>query len=243
MHIAVCDDSIDELSRISLLLEDYRRKRNRPITYEVFQSATELLETLVVRQFDLLLLDILMPGVTGMDAAKELRRWNNEIAIIFLTSSREFAVESYRVSAVDYIIKPVREDELFPTIDKQLIKIAQEEAYLTLKTGNGLIKLPFSKIVYVEVINRIVQFNLIEGEIRETYGYLADYEGALLATSYFYKPHRSYVVNLHQVTELNKNGFFTTVYKIVPVARNSFANAKATYMKYLLSQNERSGKL
>ncbi|MDF2586414.1 MAG: response regulator of the LytR/AlgR family [Anaerocolumna sp.] len=238
MHIAVCDDNIDELSRISSLLQDYCQECDTSVTYEAFHSATELLETMRVRRFDLLLLDILMPGVTGMDAAKEIRCSDSDIPIIFLTSSREFAVESYRVGAKDYILKPARKDEIFPSIHKQLARFTQEDAYLTLKTGSGIVKLPFSQIVYVEVINRKVQFILANGEMREAYGYLTDYERYLLSDPHFYKPHRSYIVNLSQVTELNKDGFTTMLGKTVPVARDAFSIAKATYMKYLLSPNE-----
>lgn len=243
MHIAVCDDNTDELSRISSLLEDYCSNRQSSITYELFNSAFELLETMKVSKFDLLLLDILMPGITGMEAAKEIRRSDNEIPIIFLTSSREYAVESYRVNAEDYIMKPASRDEIFPVLDRQLTRYTQEEAFLTLKTGNGILRLPFSQIVYVEVINRSVQFILANGDVREAYGYLTDYESHLLSDPHFYKPHRSYVVNLRQVTELNKKGFVTIMGKIVPVARDGFPKAKAAYMKYLLSPNERRNKL
>lgn len=243
MHIAVCDDSLEELSRISSLLEDYRRERDSSITYEAFYSAFELLETMRVRRFDMLLLDILMPGLSGMDAAKEIRLSDREIPIIFLTSSREYAVESYRVRAEDYIMKPARKDEIFPSLDKQLTRFAQEETYLTIKTGNGIVKLLFSQIVYVEVTNRTVQFILVNGEVREAYGYLSDYEETLLSDPHFYKPHRSYVVNLRLVTELDKKGLTTIVGKTVPVARDAFVKVKAAYMKCLLSPNERRDRL
>ena len=239
MHIAVCDDNMDELTRISSLLESYCKERENTVTYEAYHSAIDLLEVMRVKQFDLLLLDILMPGLTGIDAAKELRRSGIEVPIIFLTSSREYAVESYRVNAEDYIMKPASGDEIFPILDRQLTRLAKEEAYLTLKAGNGILKLPFSQIVYLEVINRSVQFILANDDIREAYGYLADYERDLLSDPHFYKPHRSYVVNLSHVTELNKKGFTTVGGKTVPVARDGFPKAKAAYMKYLLSGNER----
>ncbi len=239
VHIAICDDNLDELFRISALLEHYRQEIDSSVTYDAFHSATELLEIMRTRRYDLLLLDILMPGVTGMEAAKEIRRSDNEIPIIFLTSSRDFAIESYRVDAKDYILKPAHKDQIFPSISKQLALIKQEGAYLTLKTSSGIIKLPFSQIVYVEVINRSVQFILTNGEEREAYGYLTDYENDLLSYPYFYKPHRSYIVNLHQVTELNKKGFTTVLGKIVPVARDAYSKAKAEYLKYLLTPNER----
>ncbi len=243
VHIAVCDDNIAELSRITLLLEDYRRKRGNSITYETFHSAAELLDAMPARRFDLLLLDILMPGFTGMDAAREIRRSDSDIPIIFLTSSREFAVESYRVNAENYILKPAREDEVFPAIDKQLARLAQEQPYLILKTPGSFTKLLLSKIVYVEVFYRTVRFNLVSAEVREAHGYLADYEKTLLAEPTFYKPHRSYVVNLRQVTALDKTGFSTTVGKTVPIARNAFPKAKTAYMEYLLSLGERGQRL
>jgi DNA-binding LytR/AlgR family response regulator len=239
MHIAVCDDSLEELSCISSLLEDYRRERDSSVTYEAFHSALELLETMRSRRFDILLLDILMPGLSGMEAAKEIRLTDREIPIIFLTSSREFAVESYRVGAEDYIMKPARKDEIFPVLDNQLTKFVQEEAYLTLKTGTGIVKLLLSQIVYVEVTYRTLQFILVNGEILETYGYLSDYQDKLLSDLHFLKPHRSYLINLRQVTALDKKELTTTVGKTVPVARDAFVKIKAAYMKYLLSPNER----
>ncbi len=239
MHIAVCDDNTDELSRISLLLEDYRTKRDYPITYETFRSAAKLLDAMPARRFDLLLLDIMMPGFTGMDAARELRLSGNDIPIVFLTSSREFAVESYRVKAENYVIKPAIPDEIFPILDRQRAKLTQGQAFLILKTKSGLTKMPLSNIVYVEVINRKLQFNLVGGEVREAYGYLADYEDTLLGDPVFYKPHRSYVVNLNQVSDLGKAGFVTITGKTVPVARDAFTKAKTVYMKHLLTLSER----
>ena len=238
MHIAICDDNNDELSYLSSLLAHYRRERDSSFTYEAFHNATDLLEAMRTRCFDLLLLDILMPEINGMDAAREIRRTNKEIPIIFLTSSREFAVESYQVNAGNYLMKPAQKSEMFFVLDSQLEKLSQAENSLILKTADCILKLPFSQIVFVEVLKRVVQFTLTGGAVREVYGYLAEYESFLLADPAFYKPHRSYVVNLRQVVGLDKKGFTTTTGKIVPVARDSFAKAKAAYMKYLITDKE-----
>lgn len=178
-----------------------------------------------------------MPGFTGMEAAREIRLYDKAIPIIFLTSSREFAVESYRVSAENYILKPAQANEIFPTLDKLLAKMLREEAYLTLKTGDSLVRLPLSEIVYVEVMNRKVQFTLVSGDVKDSYGYLVDFEKDLLLDASFLKPHRSYIVNLCQVTALDKSGFVMITGKTVPVARELFAQTKTAYMKYLLSPN------
>lgn len=234
MRIGICDDSPEDRVHICTLLEEYCGRHNGLVTYEVFHSAAALLDALKDQWFDLLVLDILMPGVTGMAAAREIRQTGGSVPIIFLTSSREFAVESYRVNAAGYMMKPAQRDELFSALDRRLLKLSQKEAYLPLQAESSLIRLAFSQIVFVEVIAHTIRFSLTDGQIRETTGRFCDYEAALLADPNFYKPHRSYLVNLRQVTQLDKSGFLTTTGKIVPVARDTFAKTKAAYMKTLL---------
>ncbi len=235
MHIALCDDSQAELSRLTSLLEEYRLKRDGSLTYDIFHNATDLLETMPVHHFDLLLLDILMPGITGMDAAREIRQANCTIPIIFLTSSREYAVESYRVGAADYLLKPLDADTLFPVLDRLLADFKSSAPYIPLKTSTGIVRLLFSQIVFVEVQNHLVTFNLADETTYTASGRLGDYEKELLASGSFFKPHRSYLVNLRQVTGLNKNGFSTNTGKVVPVSRDVFSKAKSAYMNYLLN--------
>ena len=235
MHIALCDDSRAELSRLTFLLEEYRLKRDGSLTYDIFTNATDLLETIPVHHFDLLLLDILMPGITGMDAAREIRQTNSTIPIIFLTSSSEYAVESYRVNAADYLLKPLDADKLFPVLDKLLADFKSNAPYIPLKTSTGIIRLLISNVVFVEVQNHLVTFKMADGTFHTASGRLADYEKKLLVSRSYFKHHRSYLVNLHQVTGLDKNGFSTNIGKIVPVSRDTYTKAKSAYMNYLLN--------
>lgn len=238
VHLAICDDNLEELSHLSALLDRYSRERGGSVTYGAFQSGMELLEAWRAGGFDLLLLDILMPEVSGMEVAREIRLEDEKVPILFLTASPEFAVESYRVHAADYIMKPIRADEIFLALDQQLAKFSQAEAFVTLRAGGGLAKLPLSQIVAVEVFNHAVRFTLSNGVVREVYGQLADYEKELLSAPGFYKPHRSYLVNLRQVVTLDKAGFTTTVGKVVPVPRDGFVKAKAAYTKALLEKED-----
>ena len=235
MHIALCDDDQAELSCLTSLLEEYRLKKDSSLTYDIFHNATDLLETMPGHHFDLLILDILMPGITGMDAAREIRQSNSTLPIVFLTSSSEYAVESYRVHAADYILKPLNADILFPVLDRLLADFKSKQPYIPLKTSNGIVRLLLSQIVFVEVQNHLVSFTLADGTVYTASGRLGDYEEIFLASGSFFKPHRSYLVNLRLVTGLDKNGFSTNVNKVVPVARDVFAKAKSAYMKYLLN--------
>ena len=107
--------------------------------------------------------------------------------------------------------------------------------YIPLKTSTGIVRLLISNIVFVEVQNHLVTFKLADGTFHTACGRLADYEKKLLISGSFFKPHRSYLINPHQVTGLNKNGFSTNTGKIVPVSRDAYTKAKSAYMNYLLN--------
>ena len=85
-----------------------------------------------------------MPIVNGVEVAKEIRSFNPEAKIIFLTSSPEFAVESYSVNATDYILKPVKEDRFFSVLDNLLMDIQKPQEELTIKTKNSINRILFS---------------------------------------------------------------------------------------------------
>ena len=105
-QIAVCDDNIDELSNMVQLINLYRTSKNFSCEYAVFPNGLNLVSALEKgRQFDLYCLDIIMPGFTGINVAKEIRVFNKTAPILFFTSSSEFALESYCVNAINYILK------------------------------------------------------------------------------------------------------------------------------------------
>lgn len=104
MKIAVCDDDSQELARISSFIDTYLLGKKFSLIYKTFQNATELLSTMNSSDYDIVLSDILMPGMTGMKAAHEIRGFDTEVKIVFLTSSPEFAVESYAVKSYDELL-------------------------------------------------------------------------------------------------------------------------------------------
>jgi len=106
LKIAICDDDKLDLLQIASLLEAYRHDRKAELSYVSFQNATELLASMNGRDYDLLLLDMLMPGASGMQAALEIQERNSRTGIVFLTFSPEYEVESYSVRAHYYLLKP-----------------------------------------------------------------------------------------------------------------------------------------
>ena len=118
MYIAVCDDQTEELKDLTELLGAWETDRGTPVRMKSFRSAAALLDAARHERFTLYLLDIMMPGLNGMDAAREIRGFDKAADIIFLTSSPGFAYDSYSVQALEYLLKPIRAKTLYPILDR-----------------------------------------------------------------------------------------------------------------------------
>ena len=238
LRIAICDDDHGDLLQIASLLESYRRESKAELTYASFQNAIELLVSMENRDYDVLLLDVLMPGMSGMQAAHEIRERNSRIQIVFLTSSPEYAVESYSVRAHHYLLKPASEEKLFPILDNLLYYYKKPEDALCIKTQSSVFSLPYGKIEYIEVIAKRLYFYLTDHSTREVTGRLSDFEQALLKRPGFIKVHRSYLVNLQCVQELRQGELLTASGRRVPVSRAAYPHVRTAYTKFLFSEAE-----
>jgi DNA-binding LytR/AlgR family response regulator len=233
LKIAVCDDDSRELERISYFIDTYKRESKVPLTCKTFQSSTELISSMVSGDYDILLLDILMPGINGMQAAHEIRAFDAGVKIVFLTSSPEFAVESYSVKAYDYILKPVSKDKLFSILDAVIAEEQKPLEGLTVKTRLGMARILFSRLAFVEIMNKKLYFHLTDGSVQEVTGSLSAFEEKLLARAEFVKVHRSYIVNLWQVSELGAKELITHAGKTVPISRLLYGKVREAYLKHL----------
>lgn len=236
MYIAVCDNQPEEVTHITALLHTWQEARSISIRWKTFQNASDLLDAAKKEAFTLYLLDVLMPGINGMAAAKEIRSLDESAAIVFLTTSPSFAYESYSVHALQYILKPITAELLFPILDKLSLQEQKPQEGLTLKIKTTLVRIPFSHLAYVEVNSKHLYFNLTNGQVREVFGSLKEYEAQLLSRPEFMRIHRSYIVNMLQAEELSPAGLRTFSGKNLPVSRLLYAQLQKDYMDLLFSE-------
>ena len=128
MYLAICDDQAGELELLSALLETWQQERRTPLRWRAFRSAGQLLEAAQRERFTLYLLDVMMPGMDGLEAAQEIRCFDAAADIVFLTSSPGFAYESYSVRALEYLLKPITPRLLFPLLDRLARSDAHQSA-------------------------------------------------------------------------------------------------------------------
>ncbi len=234
MYIGICEDNLKELERLEAVLRDYRTPDGRELRYQCFKSSFELISAMEKNAYDALIMDILMPGLNGMEAAHDIREHNESIPIIFLTSSPEFAVESYRIKAYDYLLKPVDADRLYNTLNSLYIGLLRTaEEVLAIETPRAVYSLAFNTIEFLEVNNRTLTFHTSDGGEKSVTGRLSDFEERLLSHPGFYKVHRSFIVNFDLMQTLEGNSFVSLSGKIVPISRLLAKNVHDEFIRRL----------
>ena len=234
LQLAFCDDDLAELQTIRTLLERYRVARNRDIQYTAFQNAWDLLaEVERGTRYDILFLDVLMPGQNGIEVAGELRQYDSSVKIIFLTSSPEFAVQSYAVGAYFYQLKPIWEESFYRIIDAALEACHQERSdSLILRCKTGITRVELKKLEFCEVLHRTLLLHLAGGKVLESSGSLDELSRQLAPYGCFYRPHRSYLVNLDYVQTLSYRAMTLACLAEIPIPRGKYNEVKAAFLDY-----------
>ncbi len=241
-HIALCDDEEAELDKTENMMKAYQ-EQNRGCSFSIerFNSADDLLWKVKENEYmpDLLLMDIYMPRKLGIEAAKELREMGNECRIVFLTTSKEYALEAFRVDATQYLVKPVSKEELFSVLDKLLGSLLEEQKkYLLLRIDNKNRRIAMKDIVYCEAQKKCQCIYLSDGTqlllrltMAKIYEMLSDYKE-------FVKAGISYIVNLEHIESLNAQELQMDNGRTVYLPRGSYQLLKEQYFNYYCGDDE-----
>ena len=164
--IGFCEDNELQREIMQNFLLDY--VKTRAVTYTVFESGEDLLRHVKEKGgFDIYILDIVMPGISGMEAAVSLRQMYDTGHIIFTTASTEYAAMSYDVDAFYYLTKPIDPAKLYRILDKACATLNPEEDVINIRTKNGDMRLKVENIMYVELKDRAPFFYLADGRVCE----------------------------------------------------------------------------
>lgn len=241
LKIAICDDDPQQIESIDRLLDKYQANRQgHAMQVHGFPCATELLGDLDAgHNYDLFLLDILMPGLSGIELAKELRLRDENIPLIFLTSSTDYALDAFEVHASQYILKPVKEAVFFTVLDKVISSLdKREDKCMLVSTPERKVRIPFHSIVCVESVNRTLRIYLADGTRLDSKTIRVPFATSvapLKSDARFLHAHNSFVLNMDAVVELTGGSFVMKGGLEVPVPRYKYAGAKTRYLSYLLS--------
>lgn len=231
-RIAVCDD--DDIIRENLcsLCSDILTNDSVEYRLESFRSACELEKRLDTEScpFDLLILDIQMEGMTGMELARSLRDKGNRVSIIFVTACDDYLSEGYGVQPIHFLLKPVRREALASAIHTDL-KLNYIPKTVVVHIGNKLVHLSLSDIRYIESYNHSIVIH--QSTDNSTYYFsLSDFEKQL-PMGQFARCHNSYLVNLDEVREIGRTELSLQSGETLPMGRTYYKAFQSAFVRYI----------
>lgn len=240
LKLALCDDDHTERTEIVEILREWSETQSdREITLRAFDSPYALLDAVANGEsFDIFLLDIILPSMTGITLGERLQALCPEPLLIYLTTSRDYYADAFRLYAFQYICKPLEHSRLFETLDKAAIRCEKNRQNIfSLKTAEGIIPIPSRKIVYVELLAHVCHFYLADGSCLHSQYLRASFDSfiePLLQSESFVKIHRSFAVNLRFVGKLTSGSLTTSTGVELPVARACSEHVKKRFMEYII---------
>lgn len=231
MRIAICDDEEVQQKLLKKYLEEWAAINHIPLETTLFPSGEAFLFAWEEdKDYDLLILDIEMGQINGMELAESIRRQDEDIPILFVTGYERYMAQGYEVAALHYLLKPLHKEKLFAVMDK-LKKKEKKEEKLLFQTDNGALSLPSSKIWYVEarahqcVLYTADEEYILHSSIGETAQYLEK-------CPEFIRCHRSYLVNIQHIAAIIKPELILDDKRRLPVSRSASKNVNQAFLSF-----------
>ena len=219
-RIAICDDEQNQIEYITSIVASWSAHEGHSCEIRTFASAEAFLfEYEEDKAYDILLLDVEMKNMNGIELAKRIRKDNNRAEIIFITSHFEFVGEGYEVDALHYLIKPISAEKLTQVLTKAAEKLSVEPPSVVISCEGETVKLHEPDILYVEAFLHYISIHTAKREyrIKESISSFAE-----RLTDDFFRIHRSYLVSLKAVTRISRTEVTLEGGTLLPLARGKY---------------------
>lgn len=246
LRIAICDDLPDQLAKIKAAAEQYfEAYPDEQAELFTYNNPLIFLENLdKTGGFDILVLDVCMPGIDGTRVAAEIRRRKDKSEIIFLTASDEFAVDAFALKAAHYLVKPFTQAQISEALDRAMVHFAAGQApTVALKlTGGGTRALELNEILWIESRNHTQTVFLKDGDSEEARESLSQLLSALeeLSPGQFVSPCKGYLVNQKAIRTVAPKEIIMRSGQTVPLARGTFREFSDRYFAYMFPKGGRA---
>lgn len=244
IKIALCDDEQKWRDDVKALINEYAEEHiDMPIRITAFDSGKKLLEAVKENSgFDLYVLDVVMPEMNGIDTGLGIRESGEDGLIIYLTTSKEYAVESYAADAFYYLLKPIEKDDFFAVMEKAADTIGKRRSNsIAVKTKKDLQVLRMDEILYVELAGKALRYYLSGGDTVTSISSRVSFSEAtdvLTCDERFVKCGASFVINLYYVKSVEKDGVVFTGGKRLALPKKACGSLRSCWLDYWFSGEE-----
>ena len=218
-RIAIVDDNQTDREFLHAQTQRWAAQNGSTLQAELFVSAEEFLFHYAEhKDYDILLLDIEMPGMDGVTMARRIRKENETVQIVFITGYSEYISEGYEVAALHYLMKPVNTDKLHQVLDRAADKLQRNERCLTLELSGEVVRLPLYQIRWAEVRQNYLTIHAkVDYTVKMT---LSELESRL--DDRFFRAGRSFIINLTEVRSVTRQEVRLSDGTAVPLPRGQY---------------------
>ena len=245
IRIAIVEDSAEYSKALCDYCHRYAEEKSRQFHVDVYQNGLDFVSS-ETGEYDVIMLDIKMPYMNGLQTAQKIRETNEKVCIVFITSMQQYAIHGYAVQAADFIVKPVQYSVFSFKMDR-IIAIAERNRQQTIviKTNKALMRLDVSDIVYIETqLHKVIYHT--KTEVYDTWGSMKSV-CAQMPSADFALCNSCYLVNLRYVEEINSTSAVVcgTELPISRMKRKSFLDAftASVHNTLILNENQRPGEV
>ena len=230
IKIAIVEDEAMYAKQLEEFLHQYEKENGEAFDITIYSDGDQIVNK-YQSQYDIILMDVEMKFMDGMSAAEEIRKMDTEVVIIFITNMPQYAIQGYKVNALDYILKPISYFSFSESMVRALAKVkTPEKEYITIVLKGGKKKLDVARICYVEVQDHVLIYHTLDGDF-ETKGTMRDTDNQFDPKKYF-RCNRCYLVNLefvetYQGSDIMVNG---DTIQVSRSRRKPFLDALNEYM-------------
>jgi len=231
MRIALVDDEVAQLQQLRDLISEELNELapSTPHRIDGFRSGPSFLDHWTAGSYDVVILDIFMGSMIGVDVAKKIRDTDPDVKLVFCSRSNEFAAESYQVNAQYYLLKPATKGSVANMLNRLNLELIQLSQAVTLPDGHPII---LRRLLYTEYYNHVVTLYFKDGNTYRVRANHSQIEDLLCGYGYIYSPSKGVLVNFHEITRMTEDSFLLSDGSSVPISRRRSKDVQAAYTKF-----------
>ncbi|MCL2125072.1 MAG: LytTR family DNA-binding domain-containing protein [Oscillospiraceae bacterium] len=226
MRIAICEDNAHDAAEIRSYLEQHFERNGFAGEIMTYETGEALLVSFSPGVYDIVFLDIYLPGISGIDAARKIRAADPDCTIVFITVDAAHMPSGFALRAASYVVKPITSEQMETALLQCRRVFMKNARYIEVKTGGQSVKIPLIKILYIEIRDKAASVYTPDGVVK-TYTSMDELEH-MLGGSPFMRCHRSYIINMNYVDDVLENDFLIRGGARVPIRKNGMKEIRRT---------------
>lgn len=237
VEIAIVDDMELDREQVERLVRSWSQRKKIEVHLSLFSSGEAFLEKFKPEQFSIVLLDLYMKGINGMDTAREIRRRGSNSQLVFVTSSDAYAIQGYEVDAANYLLKPVDEYALENALQHCLLRLGCDRDSITVTSNRAAVSIPLRNIIWIEAQRNALLFHTDGGTVK-SYMTVESASKMIRGKEQFLICCKGIVVNMDRIVSVGDDTFIMDDSEQVPIRKRGGNQVKQQYLQYIFSQRQ-----